>query len=279
MTHNPLFKNFRQPAIYIKLPSNGSFWPEDSIQLPVTGEVAVYPMTAKDEIVLKTPDALMNGAGLVSVIQSCCPAISNAWDCPSIDLDTLLISIRIASYGETMSVSSNCSYCKAENEHQANLQHILAKLQAPDYSKPIVVEGLSIFVKPQKYFDFNKRNLIEFEEQQLLKLIQQTNVNETEKAVLQIQLDNHLSKILELNFQLLTTSTTKIVTEDGVEVTNPEFISEFYQNSKAIVTRTVQQKIKEVSQDIVIKPFPVACSECSKEYKVELTFDYSHFFV
>ena len=77
--NNPLTKFFRQPAIYLKLPSNGAFWPNDAIELPLTGEIPVYPLTTKDEIILRTPDALLNGEGVVEVIQSCCPSIKDAW--------------------------------------------------------------------------------------------------------------------------------------------------------------------------------------------------------
>ena len=55
---NPLFKHFKQPAIYLNLPSKGQYWPEGSIDYPATGDIPVYPMTVKDEITLKTPDAL-----------------------------------------------------------------------------------------------------------------------------------------------------------------------------------------------------------------------------
>jgi hypothetical protein len=63
-------------------------------------------MTAKDELMLKTPDALMNGQATVEVIKSCVPSIKNPWHMPSIDIDTILIAIRIATYGENMEFSS-----------------------------------------------------------------------------------------------------------------------------------------------------------------------------
>ena len=102
MSANPLAKHFRQPAIYMKLPSQGRFWPSEALNLPATGAIPVYPMTAKDEIVLRTPDALMNGQGIIDVIQSCCPNIVDAWRMPSIDVDAVLVAIRIASYGNQM---------------------------------------------------------------------------------------------------------------------------------------------------------------------------------
>ena len=99
---NPLTSYMRQPKIYISLPSQGNFWPEHSIDMPENNELPVYSMTARDELLFKTPDALMNGQSIVDVIQSCVPNIKNAWVTPSIDLDTILIAIRIATYGEDM---------------------------------------------------------------------------------------------------------------------------------------------------------------------------------
>ena len=93
---NPLKAFFRQPAIYLKLPSNGAYWPNSSIDFPQNRELPVYPMTAVDEITYRTPDALFSGQSVVNVIQSCIQNISNAWSIPAMDVDTILISIRIS---------------------------------------------------------------------------------------------------------------------------------------------------------------------------------------
>jgi len=68
-SHNPLKKYFRQPKIYISLPSQGKFYPDGSIEMTENGELPVYSMTAKDEMIIKTPDALLNGSSTVEVIQ------------------------------------------------------------------------------------------------------------------------------------------------------------------------------------------------------------------
>ena len=67
---NPLNKYFRQPAIYVSLPTGGNY-PPHVVTPSKTGEFGIMPMTAKDEIRFKTPDALMNGEGVVDVIHSC----------------------------------------------------------------------------------------------------------------------------------------------------------------------------------------------------------------
>ena len=68
-SNNPLQQYFRQPAIYLRLPSNGEFYPPGSIDMPVNKEIPIFPMTAIDEITYRTPDALFNGTAVVNVIQ------------------------------------------------------------------------------------------------------------------------------------------------------------------------------------------------------------------
>jgi hypothetical protein len=60
-SNNPLQQYFRQPAIYVQLPSQGKFYPAGTLNPSTTGEYPVYPMTAIDEITYRTPDALFNG--------------------------------------------------------------------------------------------------------------------------------------------------------------------------------------------------------------------------
>jgi hypothetical protein len=128
INNNPLSSHFRQPAIYLKLPSGGKFYPQDTLDMSLTGEIPIFPMTIKDEILLKTPDALMNGEGMRDMIASCCPNIKDPWSIPLIDLDTILIAIRLASYGSGMDMNSECPHCKESNEHTVDLRVVLDNL-------------------------------------------------------------------------------------------------------------------------------------------------------
>ena len=46
MEANPLKKYFRQPKVYITLPSKGKFYTDGTLNLPENGELPVYAMTA-----------------------------------------------------------------------------------------------------------------------------------------------------------------------------------------------------------------------------------------
>ena len=92
--NNPLKQYFRRPAIYLKLPSGGKMYQPGVVNIPESGELAVYPMTAIDEISAKTPDALYNGTAMADIIKSCIPDIKDPWSINSVDLDAVLIAIR-----------------------------------------------------------------------------------------------------------------------------------------------------------------------------------------
>lgn len=272
---NPLSKHFRQPAVYLKLPSGGKYWAPDSLDLPPNGEVGIMPMTAKDEILLRTPDALMNGQGVVNVVQSCVPAIKNAWAMPTIDVDAILIAIRIATYGETMEMDSKCPKCDHESRHGLNLSRVLLGVKAPNYNQTLEVDGLKIKFKPLNYIQSNKNNITSFEEQKIIQLINNENIDaDTRKA----QFDIHLQNIIKSNIALLSGATESITTEDGTVVTNPEFISQFYDNTNNHIIKTVQNKLKEFADAAQLPPTRVQCEACEHEYNVNVTFDYANFF-
>ena len=161
--NNPLKKYYRQPKQFIKLPSEYEFYPEGTIDVPESGEVAVYPMTAKDELLFKTPDALLNGEATVRVIQSCVPAIKNAWAMPSIDIDAVLMAIRMATYGQRMSMKVVIPNTKIEKEFDLDLQQGLDKLLNARYDKKAFFEDMEIELRPLNYAQFTKASLKTFE--------------------------------------------------------------------------------------------------------------------
>lgn len=272
-SQNPLSKYFRQPSIYMKLPSNGQYWPQGSLDLPVTGEIPVYPMTARDEITLRTPDALLNGSGVVDVIQSCCPCITDAWKMPSVDVDAVLIAIRIASYGQEMTVDTVCPFCSAENSHSLDLRVNLANIVCPDYSKRIEVDDLKIKIAPQAYFGVNRKNTIAFEEERMTKALEQEDSEQRMKEI-----GESMIRLIQISIDTVTDSTEYIELSDGSRVDDKTFIKEFYTNASGNVVKTIQTKIVEINSTATVKQQTAQCTECQQEYQIPLMFDYANFF-
>lgn len=273
---NPLVKHFRRPAIYFKLPSAGKFWQDGTLELPVTGEIPVYPMTTADEITLKTPDALINGTGIVNVIESCCPNIKDAWKMPSVDVDAVLIAIRIASYGQKMAISSTCPHCNEDHDYDVNLTGLISQATCPNFDILVEYDGLKIKLKPQQYFSVNKNNIASFEEQRILNLLNDSALSDEEKTD---KVAQSMKNLLNASIQLLVNSTEYIEIEDGQRVREVEFLTEFYKNSESRVTKEIESRLAEIAKEGALPLIDLGCAACGKEYQTPLEFDYARFFV
>lgn len=273
---NPLSKHFRQPAIYLKLPSQGSYWKPGALELPVNGEIPILPMTTKDEIVLRTPDALLNGAGVVAAVQSCCPSIKDAWETPSVDIDAVIIAIRIASYGNQMDFNSCCPHCNETSDYAINLGNVLSSIEVPDYSKKLEITDLKIKLKPQNYAAMNKASMISFEEQQLMRTLE--TLDEDNQEEVRKKFDNHLDRLIDLNIETLASCTDYIETEENVIVNNVEHIHDFYKNCDTKVIKAIQEQLSSLAESVKLKPVEVNCHSCEKPFDVNIEFDWANFF-
>jgi hypothetical protein len=275
ISNNPLAQHFRQPALYINLTSGGNYWPEGTVEIPLTKGLPVYPMTTRDEITLRTPDALVNGTSVVEVIQSCVPNIKDAWQMPSVDVDTTLIAIRIASYGKYMTISSKCPACNEEHDYDIDLNSATDGISMPNYSDPVKLGNLAITLRPMTYQQVSKSGNINLEEQKLIEALANPDISEDVRT---IEYNKHIEKMIDLNIDNVVSCTDFITIEDGQVVSDPAFIKEFYANADGTVMRAIQAKIKEFSDAVAIKPVDASCDSCSHKFKLTIEFDYASFF-
>lgn len=280
---NPLRQFYRQPQIYIKLPSKGRFYPTGSLEMPPNNELPVFSMTAKDEILFKTPDALMNGQGTVEVIQSCIPAIKNAWEIPMTDLDIILISIRHATYGNAMEYYTVCPHCKNKNEHTLDLSVLIDKFNiCPDYETTVKIQDLEFYFKPHNYKTYNNLSMKLYEQQRLLAIVGDESLSDEEKTK---QFNELFKRLLTLTVDNISKSVSAIkVLVNGTEqvVTDEVLIQEFFTNCEKVIWEGVKQRIEQmVKEQEDHKKLNLTCQneECEKIYSTDLTFESSHFFV
>lgn len=278
---NPLQKFYRQPKNYLSLPSKGKFYPDGALDLPDNGELAVFAMTAKDELTLKTPDALLNGAATVELIQSCIPGIKNAWAMPILDLDAALIAIRIATYGETMDVTATPPNTNTPADYSIDLRQILDRYNSAEYVEYFEYEGLTLHLRPLTYKEFTQMQLKTFEEQRIFSIVNNDELNEDQKLE---AFNASFNKIRDITFNMVANSIVKITTPEGEEVTQPNFISDFLNNSDKSVFSSLQSHIDEQRKKFDVPPLEVDATEEQKQegapdtFEVPITFDQSNFF-
>jgi len=274
-TANPLKQFFRQPAIYLSLPSGGRHWPASALVMPENRELPVYPMTAIDEITYRTPDALFNGQAVINVVHSCVPNIKNAWEIPGIDLNAVLIAIRIASYGHEMELATRCPKCETESDFGIDLRMVLDSIREPDYSAPIRHGDLEITLMPVSYRNQNQVGLKQYEQQRSVQQIQNDpNMSDDEKIK---RLNETMHLITELTIETLKYSIASIRTPDAL-VTEIDFIRDFLVNCDRKLYQEIRDRVIELRNSSELKPFEVVCPNCSHKHEQTLTLDQAAFF-
>lgn len=274
---NPLSKLFRQPSIFMPLPSNGNYWKKDAIVIPQNGEVAVYPMTSRDEVILRTPDALINGQGMIDVIHSCIPDIKNAWGMPSTDVDAVLIAIRIASYGHQMDFDAECPHCGEVHTYSMDLRSMLDGIRTPNFAQDFEFDQqVVIRFKPQEYFNMNKINKMNFEIQKLAQAIEAIEDEDVKTAEAVSQMD----RLIELNLEILADSTESITLVEAPDqsVTKRDFILEFYRNVPGSLVKRIQEAYGELAALGAVPKQQTPCGSCGQVFEMAVTFDYANFF-
>jgi hypothetical protein len=271
---NPLSQWFRQPKVYIKLPSNGDFYPQGAIDKSENGEYPVYAMTAKDELMFKTPDALLSGQSTVEVIKSCIPAITDPWQMPSIDLDVALVAIRIATYGQRMEVTANCPHCEAENTYDLDLTAWLNNISSFHYETSIIHDPLTISVRPYSYQELTKANIKTLEQNRLFTIINDETMSDEDKLD---AFGKSFVKITSLTVDIIAGCISKIDSPNGF-TSDPNEIKEFINNASKDIFDKISEHITGMKKEIEFKPVDVHCAECSKEFNMPVTMDQSNFF-
>lgn len=270
---NPLKQHFRRPAIYLKLPSEGKFYPPGAIDLPENKEIPIYPMTAIDEITSKTPDALFNGLAVVEVIKSCAPNIKDPWHIPSIDLDAILIAIKSATGGNDLEITSDCPACNTQSNYTINMVGLLSNVSSGDYSRTFEIGELVIKFQPLSYKTVNKISLIQFELERKMKAY-----NEIEDQELKAKHSSDTMREVTILSTNTIAETIQSITTNSAVVDNKEYIVEFLKNCDSLTYETIRKQVVELRESSELKPLKIKCIHCSNEYQQPLAFNISDFF-
>ena len=280
---NPLNRYYRQPAVYVRLPSKGAYYNDSVFEKTVTGEVPILPMTAKDEMAFKTPDALINGQATVDVIRSCVPNIKDPWKLVNYDLDTVLLGIRIATYGESMDINATVPVINEQITQAVSLPTLLDTIANIQLRDSFTTKGnFTIKVKPLTYKEITDVQVKTYNEQKTVVTVRNSQLTEEEKTV---RYNETYKNLNDLNYLVLSDSIVSIKTPDGTEVTDQTQIKEFLNNTGSTLVNEIQEGVLSLRSQAQIKPLRMQSTEeqikkgAPANYEIPLTFDNANFFV
>lgn len=277
---NPLSQYYRKPGTYIELPSGGRFY-KQAPKLSDTKELAVYPMTAKDELALKNPDALLNGEALKQVIASVCPDIKDVNEIPAPDIDAILVAMRMTSYGDDMeiSVSHGCE------ESNGNSQRVVVGLGSVLSTSRVIPESLGTVTLANQVVVQLRPYTLEAQSRLLrvqfntMRQLQGAEANEKSTIEQKADIANKgYDHLVALSQDILAQSIASVTLPDGTEVTNFNHIHEWVKNLDRASNERLDEEIKAFGKYGITRTLEVTCDHCNNKFTTDMLFDPTSFF-
>jgi hypothetical protein len=279
-TANPLAQYYRRPGTYIELPSQGKFY-KIVPTFSDTGELAVYPMTAKDELALKNPDSLLNGEALKQVIASVCPDIKNVNEIPAPDIDAILVAMRMASYGDDMELEVNhrCEESNGKSQRvTVGLGNVLATLKTipEDVGNVTLASGIKVVLRPYSLEAQGKLLRIQFTTMRHLQAAENNEaVTVDQKADIATK---GYEALIALSQEIMAQSIVSVTLPDGTEVTEYAHIYEWVKNLDRASNERLDTELKRFGDYGITRTLEVKCDHCGEEYTSDMLFDPTSFF-
>jgi len=277
---NPLAQYYRKPGTYIELPSGGRFY-NTTPKLSDTNELAVYPMTAKDELALKNPDALLNGEALKQVIASVCPDIRDVAEIPSPDIDAILVAMRMTSYGDDMELDVNHG-CEASDGKSQRVTVGLGSVLSTSRSIPeelgtvTLANGVVVRLKPYTLEAQSRLLRVQFN---TMRSLQGAEANENSTIEQKADIANRgYDQLVVLSQDILAASIISVTLPEGVEVTNYNHIHDWVKNLDRASNERLDEEIKAFGKYGITRTLEVTCDHCKNKFTTDMLFDPTSFF-
>lgn len=280
MSDNPLSQFFRQATVYVKLPTKGLWYADNSVTLTQDGEVGIFPLSALDDILLNTPDAMLNGQALEKVVKNCVPDIKDIKKLLIPDLEAIFVGIKGASNNGKFDLDRKCPKCSHENTYEVNCNNLLAATNFINEQDTEIAfqDDLIVHVKP---YTFEMRQIFikrEFEEERLLRAVDDSNkeIDDLTKARI---LAESIDRISKITFDLVSRSVEKIVlVKQNKTIVDKKHINEWLVNISKAQADIVIEAVNKLNAAGISKALPVTCSKCQHSWEETMSFDPSSFF-
>lgn len=255
---NPLLARVEMPGSTFQLPSRGLFYDHDELDSGVAmGEVHVHPMSAFDEILMKSPDHLFSGEAIEKVFKRCIPQIMKPLDLLSKDVDFLLVCLRQVTFGDELDITYRHNCKDANNNHYTvRLSEFINSTKKID---PTNI-GSSYTVK------LNNGQVVKLHPSKFKDILEMYQSSET----------GSLTVEQELEMAVLVVSSVISSVDD---VTNPTHIREWIKTIPAGWISTLSEKIEAASDFGTDFTFQTKCKDCDKDIEIQTPVNPISFFM
>ena len=258
--HNPLLARVEMPGSTFQLPSRGLFYKNDELRPDVEmGELHVNPMSAYDEILMKSPDQLFSGEAIEKVFNRCIRGVKKPKELLAKDIDFLLVCLRQVTYGDEMEVTymhtcedaKNHSYIIRLSEFIASTKRIDPTTVGKIYSVSLD-NGQVVKLHPAKFKD-------------VLKIYQEAEMEQKTTTPED-----------ELDMAVFIISS---IIESVDDVTNPEHIKEWIKTIPAGWLHILTEAVEDSSDFGPDFKLVTKCKDCGEQIEIETPINPISFFM
>lgn len=274
---NPLKEYFRKPGIWIALPSKGAYYDGTLSEINDMGEIPVFPMTAKDELILKNADALLNGSAITQLVKSCVPCIADPTVMPAVDLDAVLIAIKRCTYGDKISITAkhDCDTAE-ETEFDINLNALIGSIETFDSIPAVDFDnGIKANIRPITVKDILSLNMVQYEQVRAIQIADQKNIDE--KAKLDVMQKSY-EALTNAGITIVSNSIESVTLPDGASVVDHGLILEWVSDLPRNEYAKLEKSIMTTNNKGIKKEFEISCPQCKKMFTSKLDLNPTTFF-
>ena len=190
-----------------------------------------------------------------------------------LDINTILIGIKIASTGENFSIDHTCPECNSDNSYEIDLSSLIDHYKSKKYENRLVINDLVLTTRPLNYKQSTDIGLTNFQLQQKLKHISEI----TDELSRSKELSIAFAELSDLQIQIYTFVIESIKTA-STSVVEKDFIAEWLRNTDATTINAIKEHVQRNQDSWGPPKKTVSCNECSAENTITLDMDQSVFF-
>jgi hypothetical protein len=285
--NNPLEKFYRKPKLHLSLPSKGRWYPPGAIQLSEDGTIPVYAMTAKDDMLFRSGDTLLEQKSTYDLLTSCVPAIKEPAAVPNVDVDALLLAIRKATYGSELKMTVVVPNTALKREVMLNIDELLVNQgSAEAFDEDLTIENedgdtMQVKVKPaplRALFDSTKTVIAQ---RDIFRTVQNDDISDDEKIA---KINDAFRLIDKASTSIIVESIESMTINNEAPITNQTAIRNYLANCDSEYFNAIKNHIDAQKKLVTIRPAVITATEeeialgAPATFEVEVEFTNVEFF-
>ena len=263
--------------ITVPLPSGGRWQPDGNVRTTPVGTVEVRALTARDEILLHDPTALLDGTAVRDILARCVHGVKDPQQLPYPDVRVLMMAVRIATYGPEWKLEADCPSCARRQEITLDARTLLAGVEAiPEDDTRIVIDGTEFRLRPMPAWWAHRYAAFVTEEARMMSATMRSDMEEgaKQKKLAEILARTHQETIRAISRGCVQA----IVFADGNEERDPDRIEELVSSLPAGAWRQLRERAEALTRAGLPNRVGVTCPGCGHPFELEPPYDPAAFF-